>query len=155
VTAAGRAALIRGGVCLALAGAVLLVVSVGASWIVREHVGWPAGASTYVLQDVESGTVAAQGRLWVADAAATVAPSVIAVSVAALLAAAGRPVPVGPSGTASVPHSADPDAAGPLSGTVVVGEPAQPRRAEATSASTRDRRGHEDLDRYRPPPSRS
>lgn len=158
MTAAARAALIRSSVFLVLGGAVVLVASVAALWFVREHIGWPTGASSYVLQDVETGTLVAQGQLWIADVAAAVAPSLVAVGVAALVAggalhaAAGRPVPVDPDPTARVVPSAAPDAAGPDEDASVGGASATARRTGSTS--THGRRELDDLDRYRPPSTR-
>jgi hypothetical protein len=138
VTAEGRSALIRGSVFLGLSGGVLLVATAVTLWLVREQIGWPTSESTYVVQDVanEASMVAAQGRIWMTDVAAAVAPPLIAAAVAALLAggalraAAGRPVPSdsGPAVDAGTPSS---------------------RRVGATSAPGRE--ADEGLDRYRPP----
>jgi hypothetical protein len=154
VTAAVRAALIRSSVFLVLGGAVVLVASVAALWFVGEHVGWPTGASSYVLQDVATGTMVAQEQLWMADVAAAVAPRLITVGVAALVAggalraAAGLPVPVPPDPTALVAPAAAPDAAGRDRDTSGGGSPATARRTASMSAH--ERREHDDLDRYRP-----
>jgi hypothetical protein len=158
VTAAVRAALIRSSAFLVLGGVVVLVASLAALRFVREHIGWPAGASSYVVQDVGTGRLVAQEQLWIADVAAAVTPSLIAVGVAALIAggalraAAGRPVPVDPDPTARVVPSAGPGAAEADRDTSVGVASATARRTGSTS--THDRRELDDLDRYRPPSPR-
>jgi hypothetical protein len=135
-----------------------LVASVAALWFVRDHIGWPTGASSYVVQDVGTGTMVAQEQLWIADMAAAVAPSLIALGVAALVAggalraAAGRPFPVGPDPTARMVPSAAPGAAGPDEDTSVGGDSAT--ALSTGSTSTHDRRELDDLNRYRPPSPR-